>query len=239
MAKWGRALMLAAAAPSHDPSVVAVVLLIASLGLADSVNPVTIVIAVYLASMSDPRPRLAGFILGVFAVYLLGGVVLVLGSDELLDGGLSRIDVPDGELVSVLAGAAAIGVAGLLWVHRARWRRPRPPRWAVEPRSTLALGAAVTAIDLLTAFPYFGALGVIVTSGASLVGQILLLVLFNAFYVLPPALILVVHLVFGDRCGSALATARAAAERVATPVLAGLTMSGGCVLVARGVAGLA
>ena len=79
----------------------------------------------------------------------------------------------------------------------------------------------------------------IVTSAASFIGQTLLLALFNAFYVLPPALILVAHVAFGDRCQSALATARAAVERVAAPVLAGLTMAGGCVLVVRGVSSLA
>jgi cytochrome c biogenesis protein CcdA len=217
---------------------VAVVLLIAALGLADSINPVTILIAVYLASTNDPRPRLAGFVLGVFAVYLLSGVVLVLGSDELLRGARSGIDVPHADLVSVFAGVAAIVLAALLWAHRGRWRRTRPPGWALEPRSTVALGAAVTAIDIPTAFPYFGAIGVIVGSDASVFGQLLLLVLFNAFYVLPPAVILVAHLAFGDRCRSALSAAGASVERLAAPALAGVTMSGGCVLVARGVSGL-
>jgi cytochrome c biogenesis protein CcdA len=239
MAKWGRALMLAVTPVRHDRSVVAVVLLVVSLGLVDSINPVTILIAAYLASMNDPRPRLAGFVLGVFAVYLLGGIVLMLGSAELLRGPLSGVEVPYGDVVSVLAGAAAVMLGGVLWVHRARWRRARPPGWALEPRSTLALGAAVTAIDLPTAFPYFGAIGVIVTSGASSIGQVVLLVLFNAVYVLPPALILVAHLMLGDRCQSALASARAAVERVAAPVITGLTMSGGCVLIVRGVSGLA
>jgi cytochrome c biogenesis protein CcdA len=231
--------MLSATPRSQDRFVVTVVLLIVSLGLADSVNPVTILIAVYLASTSDARPRLAGFVVGVFAVYLLSGAVLVLGADGLLHGALGGIDVPQRDLVSVLAGGAAIALAALLWVNRARWRRMRPPDWALEPRSTLVLGAAVTAIDLPTAFPYFGAIGVILTSGASSVGQILLLVLFNALYVLPLVLILVAHLALGDRCRSALASARAAIERVAAPVLAGLTMCGGCVLILQGVSGLA
>jgi len=43
---------------------------------------------------------------------------------------------------------------------------------------------------------------VIVTSAASLIGQTLLLALFNAFYVLPPALILVAYVAFGDRAAS-------------------------------------
>ena len=216
-----------------------VVILVASLGLADSINPVTILIAVYLASTEDARPRLAGFVVGVFVVYLLGGLVLVLGPGELLQGAGTGVDVPHAGLVSVVAGAAAIILAVVLWARRARWRRLRPPDWALRPGSALTLGAVVTTIDLPTAFPYFGAIGVIVTSGASLIGQILLLLMFNLLYVLPPALVLVAHVALGNRCESALATAREAVERFAAPLLACMTLAGGCVLVVRGAGALA
>jgi cytochrome c biogenesis protein CcdA len=218
--------------------VLASVLVIASLGLADSINPVTILIAIYLASTRDPRRRLAGLVLGVFTAYLLGGMLLLFASDELLHGVGGGIEVPHADLVNVVAGAVAIVVSAFVWAHRARLRRTRPPEWALRPGSALVLGAAVTAIDLPTAFPYFGAVAVVVTSGASLVGQILLLVLFNALYVLPLALVLLAHVAFGDRCEPALAKARAGMERLAAPLLSGLTLSGGCVLVARGASGL-
>ena len=207
--------MLAAIPPSHDGRVLASVLLIAGLAVADSINPVTILVAVYLVSAHDARRRLAAFVLGVFTVYLFGGMLLLLGSDELLHGALGGIEIPHAELAYVAAGAAAIVLPAVVWARGGRWRKTRLPEWALRPRSALLLGAAVTAIDLPTAFPYFGAIGVIAGSGAALLGQILLLVLFNALYVLPPALVLVARVASGDRWDSALAKARAAAERLA------------------------
>ncbi len=44
------------------------------------------------------------------------------------------------------------------WVKRRRWTRLRLPEWALRTQSSFGLGASVTALDLLTAFPYFGAI---------------------------------------------------------------------------------
>jgi hypothetical protein len=48
--------------------VLAITLLVASLAVADSVNPVTVAVAVYLSATPDPVRRLAGFATGVFVV---------------------------------------------------------------------------------------------------------------------------------------------------------------------------
>ena len=58
--------------------------LVVSIGLADSLNPTTIVPAIYLATGEHPRRRVIEFILGVLAVYLLGGALIALGPGELL-----------------------------------------------------------------------------------------------------------------------------------------------------------
>jgi hypothetical protein len=44
--------------------------------VADSINPVTIAVAVYLSATPDPVRRLAGFAVGVFVVYLREGLCL-------------------------------------------------------------------------------------------------------------------------------------------------------------------
>jgi Sap, sulfolipid-1-addressing protein len=118
----------------------AVAILVASLGIVDSLNPVTILVAVYLGSTREPRRRLTGFVIGVFSVYLVGGLVLVLGSGELSDKALAGVDPPGADFVALAAGAAAMILASLLWVRRRRWGRPRLPDRALHPGSTLALG---------------------------------------------------------------------------------------------------
>ena len=152
--------------------------------------------------------------------------------------GVAGVDTPGADFVALAAGVTAMILASWLWVRRRRWGRPRLPDRALHPGSTLALGAAVTAVDLPTAFPYFGAIGVIVGSGVSLVAELLLLIMFNVLYVLPLALVLAAHVVLRERCESALSPARGAIERYAAPLLAAATLAVGCVLFVRGASGL-
>lgn len=223
----------------HNGSVLATAALVVSLAVADSINPVTVALAVYLASTPDPSRRLSSFALGVFSVYLVGGLVLVVGPGELLRSAAAGTHTRVFHLSSLAIGSAIICLAILLWVRRSELTRVRIPGWALKPRSSFVLGATVTAVDLLTAFPYFAAVGVIVSSKLALPGQLLLLVVFNVLYVLPLVGILIVQELFGARAEQLLARGRAVMERVAAPVLAALTLGAGIVLVIRAVSGLA
>ena len=90
----------------HDMGMLAAAAVVAALGVADSINPVTILVALYLGSGPDPVRRLGGFIGGVFAAYLAGGLALMLGPAELLRGVLSGVEIP-GATVKLLTGTAA------------------------------------------------------------------------------------------------------------------------------------
>ena len=217
----------------------AITLLVVSLAVADSINPVTIAIAIYLGSTRDPRRRLASYAAGVFAVYLAGGLLLVLGPGALLRAAAEGSHTRGFHLGSLLIGLLVIALAMVLWVRRRRWTRLRLPEWALRTESSFALGAAVTALDLLTAFPYFGAIGAIVSSDLALPGQVVLLVVFNALYVLPLVAVLVAHSLFGERAEAFLARGREAIERFSPAVLTLLTLAAGVALVVRGANGLA
>jgi cytochrome c biogenesis protein CcdA len=211
---------------------------IAALGVADSINPVTILVALYLGSAADPARRLAGFVAGVFAVYLLGGLALVLGPGELLAGAVHGVAIPGADIAALIGGVALIAAALALWRGRARARGVQLPRAFTQPGPAFLLGAAVTALDLPTAFPYFGAIAVIVAADAPFVGQLLLLGMFNALYVLPLVLILFARIVLGSRARSAMARASAAVQRLAAPLLAAAAGAGGTALVIRGAQGV-
>jgi cytochrome c biogenesis protein CcdA len=216
----------------------AVTVLVTSLGLADSLNPVTILIAVYLGAGPDPVRRLSAFAVGVLAAYFLGGVALMLGPAELLRAALDGVEIPGADVAALAAGAGLVIAAVALWMRRARLARVRLPRALAEPRSALVLGAVVTALDLPTAFPYFAAIAVIVGADVSLPAQVLLLGLFNVLYVLPIVLVLVARLVFGARCQLLMARVTAGIERIAGPLLAAGTCAIGCALVVHGARGL-
>jgi cytochrome c biogenesis protein CcdA len=211
---------------------------VAALGIADSINPVTILVALYLGSTPDSARRLAGFVGGVFAVYLLGGLALLLGPGELLAGALTGVKIPGADVAAVIGGVALMAAAIALWRRQSRLRAVRLPRALTQPGSAFVLGAVVTALDLPTAFPYFGAIAVIVAADAPLAAQPLLLGMFNALYVLPLLLILAARIVLGSRARAAMASGSAAVQRLAAPLLAGAAGIAGVALVIRGAQGM-
>jgi cytochrome c biogenesis protein CcdA len=74
------------------------------------------------------------------------------------------------------------------------------PRW---PSS-----ASVTAMELPTAVPYFGAIALLTSADLPMARWLPLLVLYNAIFVLPPVLLLVGHIVFGRRLNARYADLR-------------------------------
>src|SRR2546421_7809009 len=89
-------------------------LLVASIGFADSINPSTVVPALYIAG--TPRARgLASYALGVFVVYLAGGLVLVLGPGPALISALHHAGPRFEHGVEAVVGAGALVAAALLW----------------------------------------------------------------------------------------------------------------------------
>jgi len=218
--------------------VLAITLLVLSLGLADSINPVTIAVAIYLASTPDPQRRLAGYTVGVFAVYLAGGLVLIVGPGVLLRTATQGRDTRAVHLASLVIGVVVIALAIALWANRRRWAGRQLPDWVLRTESSFWLGAAMTALDLPTAFPYFGAIGAVVSSDLALPAELVLLIAFNVLYVLPLVVVLLARPLFGVRAEAALARIRDAVERLAPVVLSLLTFALGVVLVIHGASGL-
>jgi cytochrome c biogenesis protein CcdA len=208
---------------------------VVALGIADSINPVTILVALYLASTPEPARRLAAFVAGVFAVYFLGGLLIMLGPGELVAHALDDVKIPGGDAAALGGGVALIAVAVALWRRRRRLPGARLPDAFTKPGSAFVLGAVVTGLDLPTAFPYFGAVALIVAAGVPMFAQLLLLALFNLLYILPLALILAARIVLGTRSRSALARASSGVERLAAPLLAAGAGAVGAALAIRGV----
>lgn len=208
---------------------------VVALGIADSINPVTILVALYLASTPDPARRLAAFVAGVFAVYFLGGLLVMVGPGELVADALDGVKIPGGDVAALGAGVALIVVAVALWRGRRRLAGAQLPEAFTKPGSAFAMGAVVTGVDLPTAFPYFGAIALIVGAAVPMVAQLLLLAMFNLLYVLPLALILCARIAFGARTSSALARASSAVERLAAPLLAAGAGAVGAALAIQGV----
>jgi cytochrome c biogenesis protein CcdA len=214
---------------------IALALLVLSIGIADSINPSTVAPALYLALGRDAVRSLAGFTAGVFAVYFAGGVVLTLGP-------LSAVPNPGAtvkHLIELGLGAGTLLFALALWLTRAQIAR----RLVREERrvrgSPVLLGATIMAFELPTAFPYFAAIAAIVASGRCAVTEVLLLVLFNAAFVAPLVAVLALRAAAGERGEARLERLRLLLERHAAVLLPALALAIAAALLLVGGIGLA
>lgn len=208
------------------------------LGVADSLNPVTISIAVMLAASERPVRSLMGYTLGILLVYFGGGVLLALGPAVLLHAALHHHAGTRTRIAEIVVGVGALGVAAFIATREPESVSKRVPK-ELTPVKSFLLGAAVTVVDLPTALMYFGAIALVVESGLRVVRELVLLAVFNVAYVLPLIAITILTAVLGPRTERAFARTRDAITRWGHWLLAGLTAASGVYLLFVGVRGLA
>jgi len=214
------------------------VVLVASIALADAVNPATVAPALYLATSDRPLRRLLAFAGAFFAVNLAGGVAIVLGPGQLLLSMVPQVGPRGRDWIELGAGLLLLAGVGAL----AASRGPSQPAAATEPGSpgrAAALGATIAALELPTALPYFAAIAAIVGSGRGLAGQLTLVVVFNVVFISPVLVMAAMLAISGPAATDRL---RAVGEwlrarwRVTFAVLAA---AAGLLLVVLGATGLA
>ena len=210
-----------------------------TIGLADSLNPTTIAPALYLASGERPKEAVARFTAGVFLVYFIGGLAIALGPGQLL---LSLVPKPDRDarqVLEVIAGAVMLAAGALLWRHRERLGQRSIPAIDAQSRSSVILGATITAVELPTAFPYFAAIAAIVGSGLAVPKQVALLILFNVCFVAPLLGITATLWFAGDHAQERLARGRAFLQRHWPTLLAVVALLAGSFVIFLGATGIA
>jgi cytochrome c biogenesis protein CcdA len=217
--------------------VLALIALVVSIGAADALNPSTLAPALFFAVGPHGRRDVAGFTLGVFAVSVAGGLALTFGPGQAL---LTRVSKPSPHtvhLIELVAGGAALPAAAALWHARAHFAA-RLARTQPSSRSALLLGAGIMAVELPTAVPYFAAIAAIVESGHSDSTQIFLLLLYNAAFIAPLVLLLVILALTGSRGTRIAARARLQLDLWAPRIAPAALVVASVVLLALGVLGL-
>ena len=184
-------------------------LAVVGIALADSLNPSLIVAAVYLALGPNPVRGTLAFSLAALAVTLAGGVVVAVGLGDLILSLLPKLSrTLKYELMTALGVAIVLGGA-VIWWRRDSLAASEPPsrREAADSGggSAVVLGVGIAGVELLTAFPYFAAIALVVGSSVSTGSKVFLLVLYNVIYVLPLFAIVIVRAALGDRAETVLA----------------------------------
>jgi cytochrome c biogenesis protein CcdA len=210
---------------------------VVSVGLADSINPSTVGPTLYLASGRDAGRSLLGFIAGVFAVSASGGVVLVVGPGHAL---LAHRPNPRTEhLVEVYAGIALAALAAGLWLARTHVARRVVRNERVVQRTSILVGAGIMAVELPTALPYFAVIAAVAGSGRAVTTQVGLILLFNLVFVAPLLAVLAIRQLAGPRGVNWLTATRERLERYAEPLVPALVLLVAVILIAIGTVGLA
>jgi len=224
-----------------DPAL-GVGVLVATIGLADSINPTTVGPATALAIQEDGARRTAAFTAGVAIVSFLGGAILVAGPGQALLASIPHPSSTLKEIGEVALGVLLLGLAVASVVGRRKIARtisgPAEPRARQPGRAgrggAFALGAGIMVVELPTAFPYFGAVAAIVGTHDALPKQLLLVAIFNLAFVAPLLAIVALREAAGERAVERLTAVRETVARHAGVTLAAVLGAGGLVLIVLG-----
>ncbi len=214
------------------------VIFVVSVALVDSINPSSVVPALYLGTGPHGTRAVIGFGAGMLLVtFGAGAALLILGN-----GIANRIPRPAPVLIhwgEVALGVAALVVAAISWRHRHRVAGGLARIDTGGHRFAPLGGATIAALELPTAFPYFAVIAAIAASQEGLAFQASMLLLFNVLVLTPIIAIAVARIVAGARAVEALTRIRSLVLRHAGSVMAAVFLVLGIVLIALGAFGLA
>ncbi len=178
---------------------------VVAIALPDCLNPSLIGGELLVATGDHPRQRTSAFTAAAWLVTFIFGVAFALGLGDLI---LSLVPKPGPAVKYSLVTTAGIVLtaAGIvIWIRRDQLASPKPEGAARESHGSSGLiGAGIAGLELLTAFPYFAAIALIVGSGVSDAGKLWLLALYCVVYTLPLIGIAGAFAVLGDRAAGIL-----------------------------------
>jgi cytochrome c biogenesis protein CcdA len=173
---------------------------VVAIALADCINPSLIGGELLVATGEHPRRQTVVFTLAAWTVTFALGLALALGLGDLI---LSLVPKPGLTVrYGLITAAGVVLVVGgaVVWIRRKALVSAETSDAGRESHRPAALmGAGIAGLELLSAFPYFAAIAMIVGSNASDAGKLSLLVLYCVIYTLPLIVIAVVITVMGER----------------------------------------
>jgi cytochrome c biogenesis protein CcdA len=182
----------------HDRAVAKLVVAVTLIALPDSLNPSLVLTELFLAGGPNPRRATAVFAVTSTGTTFVGGVAIALGVRDVILSLLAKPSPTVKDAITVGVGVVLIGGGVLLWIHRDR-AASRVDSSRASGRSAALLGIGIAGVELLTAFPYFAAIALVVGSDVSDGKKVALLLLYNLVYALPLIVIAVVCAVTGSR----------------------------------------
>jgi cytochrome c biogenesis protein CcdA len=236
--------------------------IVVAIALADSINLSTIGPALVLAAGEHPRRRVLDFTLGILVVFFLGGSLLVLGPGQALLALLPRPSPTARYIVETVVGFGLI-LGALFWRRLrsrsavTRQRARSSPQTATKAKrrkhtahsseaaaarlekAPFEAGAAIAAVELLSAAPYWAAIATIISARLHPWQELLLVAVYDVCFVLPLFGIVLVLTVGGARATEILDRIRDRIQAHGQKIARGLALIAGIYVAVLGVTGLA
>lgn len=174
---------------------------IAALALFDSLNILTLAIAIFLLGTPRPVPRTLAYIAGTSLGYFTAGLILLHGWRVLFERLAPLFDPFSIGLLQLIAGALLAAVA-LHTIHRpAREVVFRPPR-RISPWAVFVLGTVIGLLYAPTDPRHNMAISLIVLHADTLATQLPWLLWYNLFYILPLCGMVLLRVLWPERSQS-------------------------------------
>jgi cytochrome c biogenesis protein CcdA len=207
-----------------------------AIGLADCINPSLIGGELFVATGEHPRQKTVAFTAAAWIVTFVFGLALALGLGDVI---LALVPKPGATVkYGLITAAGVVLVLGgaVVWARRRSLVSAAASDERRESRRPAALmGAGIAGLELLTAFPYFAAIAMIVGAGVSNAERLLLLILYCVVYTLPLIAIAVLIAVMGEHAERILAPAGGWLSAHWPAIVAPLTAAFGIGVLAFGV----
>lgn len=175
------------------------------LALLDSLNPATIATMMILLPLVKKKWHSLIFIAGTFIVYFSSGFLVFVGVDKYLKSIITDVLRKFSLYIGVveLAIASALIIIGIIQSYKLVRRIIKKEQSQkdymaavvkmVNPLALIVLAISSTLMDIPTAIPYFGFVGILSTSNINILTAIVLFILYCFVYVLP---MVIIYLVF-------------------------------------------
>jgi len=187
------------------PDTISLLLVIAPISLIDStsITPLCIVPVIMLLSDKQPILRSSAFLFGIFITYLIGGLLILFGLEQVFDQLSAAVSKqmknPDSiVLVLQIVIGACMVFFGSRMTNARQGRKDRRPNESISATQAFMAGGAFTIVGLPGALPLFAAVDQILRADPAIEVKVFAMVFYNLLFILPLACAVGVRIVMGE-----------------------------------------
>lgn len=210
------------------------VLSVGALSLLDTLSPGALGVTVYLLLTVKDR-LVSGLLIYLFTVgglYFLAGASLMLGLDAIADSVSGLFQSRAVSWILTIVGVALF--IGSWYVPTKKTSKPLRPK-SRSMGAMVALGFTTFLIEVATALPYFAAIGLMTAADLTPIQWAPLLAGYNFVMVLPPLVLLGLHLLLGRWMQNPLEKLRHKIEKNSGAALSWVMSIAGVILVVNNI----